>query len=158
MKFHLVALQANLSYCCLDLTTTKIPTLALPFCRKTTMLQRDKSFTVQGYTCILEQNCSQGNLTKWTTQVRWEQKVPVTHTPCSWKPIEKSPAASIQPAWSLPVTLLQNWCNWTALDNRKRNNHYWSHSLLYRRVSNPAAHIQANALHASNGAVPHRVF
>lgn len=64
MKFHLVALQANLSYCCLDLTTTKIPTLALPFCRKTTMLQRDKNFSVQGYTCILEQNRGQGNFDK----------------------------------------------------------------------------------------------
>lgn len=53
----------------------------------------DDGSSVQGYACISEQNCDQGNSAKRTAQMRWEQKVPVTapHILCSWKPVEETP-------------------------------------------------------------------
>lgn len=42
---------------------------------------RDNGFPAQGYTPISEPNCNQGNTEKWASQVRQEQKVPVTAHP-----------------------------------------------------------------------------
>ena len=96
------------------------------------------------------QNESATKATWQNQRPRWggSRRYQLPHILRSWKPVEESLTAGIQPTWSLPVTFLQNWCNWVTMANGDGNNDYWWHIPVYRQVSNPAAlYIQASALH-----------
>lgn len=135
-----------LSHGCWDLTTTKRSFPALPLCRNTTMLWGQRLFSPGLHT---RRNETAIKATQRNERPRWggSRRYQLPHIFCGWKPVEESLVAGTQPTRSLPVTLLQNWCNGVTMANGDANNHYRRHIPLYRHVSNPVGHYIQQVLY-----------